>query len=402
MPNLIQSLTLPYNLQCSNTTMGMQLVNKSNTKNFILPNKQAFMCKRIILGFFLIISINAQAQTLGGGTQFSNAVTFNQSWISGCPGGGTQFSNQNPPETNTAMDPCVPEPSIACATETTGSDVWFSFIAQSATATIVVNPSSSFNVAIQAFSGTACPGLTQIGCVNAGGNNVSETLSLTGLTAGTRYYFRIFGSSNGVANRTGTYTFCGSAGLGSTVLPVEIISFNAVGQNTKVILNWTTASESNNSYFEIERSTNGIQYKPIGKVEGIGTTSQANHYNFTDFGPFTETNYYRLKQVDVDGRAKYSAVLTFRLNNKLKKSINIFPNPVTDLINIRVSSDAATNGIIRIVNDLGQTIYQQSQRLVKGENLFTINGLQNLSRGIYSAKVVIDGDIFSTRFIYKK
>ena len=400
MPNLNQSLTSPYNLRCYNTTKGTQVVNKINPKFLILPNKQSFMCKRIILGFFLIVSLSAQAQILGGGTSFSNATTFDQAWISGCPGGGTQFSNQNPPEPTTAIDPCAPAP--ACATETTGSDVWFSFFAQSTTATIAVNPSSSFNVAIQAFSGTACPGLIQIGCVNAGGNNVSETLSIPGLTAGTRYYFRIFGSSNGVANRTGTYTFCGSAGLGSSVLPVEIINFNAVEQNSKVILNWTTASESNNLYFEIEKSTNGIQYKPIGKVEGIGTTSQTNHYNFTDIGPFTETNYYRLKQVDVDSRAKYSAVLTFKLNNKLKKSINISSNPVTDLINIRVSSDAATNGIIRIVNDLGQTIYQQSQRLVKGENLFTINGLQNLSRGIYSAKVVIDGDIFSTRFIYKK
>ena len=358
----------------------------------MLPNKQSFMCKRIILGFFLIISISAHAQS-----SFSNAATFDQAWITGCPAGGTQFSTTAEPP---AMDLCAPV--AVCPTGTQESDVWYSFFAQSATATIVINPSSAFDVAIQAYSGTACPGLTDIGCTDVGNNNATETLSLTGLTAGTRYYFRIFGASNNVSGRTGTYTFCGSVGLGSSVLPVEIINFNAVGQNSKVILNWTTASESNNSYFEIERSTNGIQYKSIGKVEGIGTTSQTNHYNFTDFGPFTETNYYRLKQVDVDGRAKYTAVLTFKLNNKLKKSINISPNPVTDLINIRVSSDAATNGVIRIINDFGQTIYQQSQRLVKGENLFTINSLQNLSKGIYTVKIVIDGDIFSTRLIYNK
>ena len=112
------------------------------------------------------------------------------------------------------MNACAPAP--ACATGTTGSDVWFSFFAQSTTATIAISPGASFDVSIQAFSGSACPGLTTIGCVDAGGNNASETLALTGLTNGIRYYFRIFGASPGVGNRTGTYTFCGSAGLGSS------------------------------------------------------------------------------------------------------------------------------------------------------------------------------------------
>ena len=267
-----------------------------------------------------MVSISSKAQILGGGTNFSNAVTFNQSWISGCPSAGTTFSNQAAFEPTTAMDPCAGEPSVACVSGTTGSDVWYSFFAQSSTATIMINPSASFDAAIQAFTGTACPGLTEIGCIDAGGNNAPETLTLSGLTINTRYYFRIFGAVNGVSNRTGTYTFCGSAGVGSAVLPVEISSFNAVGQINKVMLNWTTESEYNNSYFEIERSINGAQYKTIGRVEGMGTTLQKKQYNFTDLTPFAETNYYRLKQVDVDGKVKYSAVLTFKLNNDLSSS----------------------------------------------------------------------------------
>ena len=360
------------------------------------------MCKKIFLSFAIIISITTQAQMLGGGTQFSNAVTFDPAWITNCPNGGTQFSNQAAFEPTTAMDPCVPDPSNACVSGTTGSDVWFSFIAQSTVVSIVVNPSASFNAAIQAFSGTACPGLTQIGCVDAGGNNAPETLNLNGLTSNTRYYFRIFGAANSVSGRTGTYTFCGSAGLGSSVLPVEITSFSAVGQNNNVLLNWTTASEVNNSYFEIERSANGIEYKPIGKVEGRSTTVQKNNYSFTDLSPFADINYYRLKQVDVDGKAKYSAIITSKLNNKLKNSINISPNPVVDKINIRVSSDATTNAFITILNESGQTIYNQNKSMVKGENIFTITSIPNLQRGIYFAKVVIDNNIFSTKFLYIK
>jgi len=95
----------------------------------------------------LLDSLNSNAQILGGGVLFSNAVTFNQSWISGCPAGGTQFSNQVAFEPTTTIDPCAPSP--ACVTGTAGSDVWFSFFAQSRTATIVVDPSASFNVAIR-------------------------------------------------------------------------------------------------------------------------------------------------------------------------------------------------------------------------------------------------------------
>jgi len=172
------------------------------------------MTQKVFLSFLLIISISSQAQILGGGTLFSNAVTFNQSWLSGCPAAGTTLSNESTYEPTTTMDPCG-APAPACATGTTGSDVWFSFFANSTTATIVVNPTSAFDVAIQAFSGSACPGLTDIGCVDATGNNQPETLALTGLTSGTHYYFRIFGATTSVAARTGKYTFCGSTGLGS-------------------------------------------------------------------------------------------------------------------------------------------------------------------------------------------
>jgi len=367
------------------------------------PNQAVLLSKKVIVSSLLIVSISSQAQILGGGTMFSNAVTFDQSWISGCPGSGTQLSNEAAFEPTTEMDPCAPAPANSCVPPNkAASDVWFSFIAQSTTASIVVNPSASFNIAIQAFSGTACPGLTDIGCVDNAGNNGTETLNLTGLTLNTRYYFRIFGASNTPSNTTGTYTFCGSTGLGSTFLPVEIISFRAFEQNNKVILNWTTASESNNSYFEIERSINGNQYLPIGRIAGAGTTSQITHYSFTDLAPFTATNYYRLKQVDIDGRYKYSVILRIKLDSKLKKAVNISPNPVSDKINIRISSDAATNGGIRIINASGQTIYQQSESLVNGENLFTIKSLQNLPNGIYTVQVEIDGDIFSTKFIITK
>ena len=353
----------------------------------------------VIVIVLLNTSLLTFAQTLGGGTLFSNAVLFNQSWLTGCPSGSASFSNTVAFEPTTALDPCAPAP--ACNTGTTGSDVWFKFYAQSATASVVVNPTSAFNVAIQAFSGSACPGLTTIGCVDAAGNNATETLSLTGLTVNQLYYFRIFGSSNGVSNRTGTYTFCGSAGLGSSVLAVVISNFSGTRQNNNVVLNWATESESDNAYFEIERSVDGTNFQTVGKVAGAGSTSFKTYYNFTDITALaTVVSYYRLKEVSGTGSYKYySALVVIKPDNKLKNAVTILTNPVTDKLNIRVSATAVAKMGLKIINSIGQVIYRQSEVLVKGDNIFTIKSPATLHKGIYTLQVIMDKEILSTKFV---
>jgi hypothetical protein len=301
------------------------------------------------------------------------------------------------------MDACAPVP--ACATGTTGSDIWFSFFAQATTAKIVINPSASFNVAIQAFSGSACPGLTDIGCIDAGGNNAVETLNLSGLTVNQVYYFRIFGSSNGVSNRTGTYTFCGSTQLGSSVLAVATSSFNAFKQNGIVQLNWITVSESGNAYFEIERSSNGNNYQAIGRVTGAGTTSQTMHYSFTDITPLvTGVSYYRLKEVNNNGGSQYSAVVTIKADNQLHKTVTVLSNPVTEKLTVKISTDVTTNMQLKVINDLGQIICHQTTTINKGDNIIAVTGaaINTLSKGIYTLQVTIDSEVLNTKFISVK
>jgi hypothetical protein len=359
--------------------------------------------KNLLLIILLNVSGFAVAQILGGGTQFSNAVIFNQSWLTGCPSGGTSFSNQVAFEPTTTLDPCAPAPNCVTpgGSNQSASDVWFSFFAQATTASIVVNPSASFDADIQVFSGSACPGLTQIACGAVAGINGSEILNLTGLTINQLYYFRVFGFGNPAA-RTGTYTFCGSAGLGSTVLAVEISSFNGVKQNDKAVLNWTTASESNNAYFEIERSNNGINYEAAVRVAGAGTTSQISRYSFTDFAPLSAVNtYYRLKEVSFDGSYKYSAVIVIRPDNKMQKALTVLNNPVTGKLNIRISSDVATNIKLTIINNAGQIVYQQNGTVVKGDNIFILTGTSSgkWSKGIYILQAIINSETLNAKFI---
>lgn len=353
---------------------------------------------------FLLPFFFASSQILGGGTLFSNAVTFNQAWISGCSGaGGTSFSNQTAFEPTTAIDPCAPSPtcSVTGGSNAPGSDVWFSFYANATSATISVNPSASFNADIQAFSGSTCPGLTQIGCGSIAGINSTETLVLTGLTINQLYYFRVYGFGN-TAARTGTYTFCGSAGLGSSVLAVKLSNFNAVKQNNTAVLNWTTETETNNAFFEIERSENGILFQMIGRVAGAGNTAIKKQYSFTDnIGLTAAVTYYRLKEISTDGDFKYSAIAVIKLISDAKNTVAVLNNPVIDNLNIRISALAAGAIQINILNNSGQFIYQQKMGIVKGDNILNLTaaGLGTMVKGIYNVQVILNNEILQTRFV---
>ncbi len=112
------------------------------------------------------------------------------------------------------------------------------------------------------------------------------------------------------------------------VVPVELSSFTARAATASVILEWRTASESNNLGFDIERSTDKIDWQRIGFVQGQGTTSETTRYNFVDTQPPNGHVYYRLKQMDVDGSVTLSESVCMSMNvpNSFEITL-IYPNP---------------------------------------------------------------------------
>jgi|GEM_PF-5693633 len=130
------------------------------------------------------------------------------------------------------------------------------------------------------------------------------------------------------------------------ITPVELIYFR--GEKTasgQVDLEWATASEDNNDYFEIQHSLNGIDFTGIGTVQGAGNSSQEITYTFTDFSPAPKYNYYRLKQVDFDDVSSQSNILVFNLkvNNELFIGINpIRPGENLHITNIGGKVDKTT------------------------------------------------------------
>jgi Secretion system C-terminal sorting domain/Reeler domain len=144
-------------------------------------------------------------------------------------------------------------------------------------------------------------------------------------------------------------------------IPIELMSFEGKMNGKAVKLTWKTASERNNSAFEIERSmsTNVDKFEKIGEIKGVGTSAAVNTYSFTDDAyQGNAAVYYRLRQVDFDGTSTLSKVVSIG-TNALNKTLNVYPNFVTrgqDLTLETLNSDATTFDIIDIAGKTVQSI----------------------------------------------
>ncbi|MEO8087406.1 MAG: T9SS type A sorting domain-containing protein [Bacteroidota bacterium] len=121
-------------------------------------------------------------------------------------------------------------------------------------------------------------------------------------------------------------------------LPVELIYFSAAQENEKVYLEWSTASETNNDYFEVEHSNAVSAWSALTEINGGGNTSEARNYTTWDQHPLTGMNYYRLKQVDFDGSIKYSQTITLNFVPATTLVCSVYPNPVADELHV-ISTD---------------------------------------------------------------
>jgi hypothetical protein len=117
------------------------------------------------------------------------------------------------------------------------------------------------------------------------------------------------------------------------ILPVNLVNFTATKMNNQQVqLKWTTETETNNKVFLIQRSGDGGTYATIGQVEGAINSSTALDYQWMDESPLKGTNFYRLEQVDLDGRSGFSGIQVVRIGGEA--SLSVFPNPVKDVLTI--------------------------------------------------------------------
>ncbi|MBK8952958.1 MAG: T9SS type A sorting domain-containing protein [Chitinophagaceae bacterium] len=144
--------------------------------------------------------------------------------------------------------------------------------------------------------------------------------------------------------------------VGCISLPTTGLSLTAALNGNDVSLNWKTLTESNTKSFDIERSTDGINYVKVGEKAAAGNSVSDINYSHIDPNMNVPVYYYRLKMVDLDSRYSYSNVVIVR--KSLIKGIKAFPNPATDHVNIEFSN-AKGSYTVSLLNQLGQQVYSK-------------------------------------------
>jgi hypothetical protein len=182
----------------------------------------------------------------------------------------------------------------------------------------------------------------------------------------------------------------------ASILPVEFLNFNVHEQNGSVAIDWSTATETNNSYFEIFKSTDGKTFYSIGRVEGNGTSSGISSYTFTDQQPGSGISYYKIKQVDVNGDYMFSTVRS--LNILSFGDIQITPNPGNGHIKIRTTMIANANLEIAVISPLGEKVYGSKEKASKGIYEKDIN-IQNFASGIYLMQIISGNEVKTLKYV---
>ncbi len=170
-------------------------------------------------------------------------------------------------------------------------------------------------------------------------------------------------------------------------LPVNWLNFTAEKtNNSAVLLKWATSSEVNNSYFEIERSSNGSTFSVVGKVMAGSNATAVQQYTFSNSKTLEGYNFYRLKQVDKDGNARYSTVV--RISIKGVALFALYPNPATTKTTVQIRSQL-NKVSISLIDNYGRKLYQSNHAsLQAGTNLDL--PLQQYAKGIYTLTLESD------------
>lgn len=192
------------------------------------------------------------------------------------------------------------------------------------------------------------------------------------------------GAFNTSATVGGIYKFNGQV----DPVPVELTSFTANASQSSVVLVWETATEVNNYGFEIERSFDNTNFSTLGFVKGKGSTTEKQIYSFTDQTSLTGKTYYRLRQVDFDGRFEYSEVIS--VENTIPESFSLnqnFPNPFNPSTRIQFSIPQETQVELAIYDATGKLVENLvSEVKAAGYHEVIWNATNNAS-GIYFAQI---------------
>jgi hypothetical protein len=251
-----------------------------------------------------------------------------------------------------------------------------------------------------------------------GGSNASLTcqwpasLELTGFN---RIFSRLahytssqwdYGLVNIVASGSNPYTVT-RAGFTSfspfvvtmlmAILPANSLELSGKNNGNENLINWSTTSEQNTAYYSVEVSLNGTDFTEAGRVVAAGNSNSLRTYNFVHKQIDHQSYYYRIKQVDADGKIVYSKII--RINVAALKTATLYPNPVKDKTTISFSLQHSSSVTVNITNPSGLLIKTFNQRYAKGDHKMNLD-LGMLPTGSYNLQLKDDvGNVQTFHFI---
>lgn len=229
---------------------------------------------------------------------------------------------------------------------------------------------------------------------------VGNNLSITNTAAPRRLYGPY--SASAASNATGVLNF--GINMIATPLPASVTAFNGVKQGESDLLNWETVSESNNAYFNVQHSKDGIHFKTISPVltKAIGGNSdQVLRYEYRHLQPEQGHNYYRLQQVDIDGVVSNEASVIDLFRDLDGQVVSIYPNPVQERFYTDIYTASVTKLLVNVVDMQGKVVRQENVISQSGQNHIAID-MHDLQAANYTVEVYANGELLHQQKILRK
>ena len=338
-------------------------------------------------------SITADLQGYASAPANDNCAAATPASLNGCNLGGlpNSFSPSAPPSN---FDPTLCVGGTWFSNENT---VFYSFTPTATSATLEIdNITCNNGESGQAQFGVwrTCAAMNQaptaangfLGCAVG-----TAPLSLVGLTIGQTYFIAVDGQAGDIC----AWNFSTS---GIVLLDLELLDFNAMPLDKSVAIDWSTVKDYSIESFTVERSTDAITFQTVTTSSITVNSGSISNYSTQDLNPLPNVSYYRLKHMDTNGLESYSTVKTVsRENIELKGKLfihNIYPQPFSSILNIDFESGDAEKLSIKIVNNLGQLVFQKTSLAQASQfNRITLD-LESLDAGFYT--VILEDKITKT------
>ena len=169
------------------------------------------------------------------------------------------------------------------------------------------------------------------------------------------------GCGNDFAMDDVKFSYCAAGGP----MPIELTSFAAHNKGTGVSLDWSTSQELNNDYFDIEKSVNASDWTVVTRVKGAGNSQTVKNYNAFDANPVSGINYYRLKQVDFEGKSKYSKTVSIKVDGP-KTAISVLTNPFYNTLSVTFNSATSQMVSARLMDITGKLVAAENWAVTSG------------------------------------